>query len=143
MSKMNNPIRALINEAMNIWPTSSSSHAAIGCVLSIGTGVPTVKDLGKNLKDLAKGMKEVLTNSKTVADEFADELDIYQANPLFADMSYFRFDVEHGVGEVSLEEWKHYPIIEQATDDYLKEHRAEIQNCVSAMLQRHGAYVFV
>ena len=97
---VNNPIRALIDEASRIW-SKSSDQLRIGAVVSIGTGLKPIKSIGKNITAVGKALSEIATDTDKTAADFVAELET--TGPKFPKMSYFRFSVPR-IGDTSLEE---------------------------------------
>lgn len=126
---MNNPIRALMDEASRIWGPLDQSR--IGCVLSIGTGVKPISAMGSITPSIAEALSEIATDTEEIADEFVNEL--RQHGPRFPNMKYFRINVEQGVGDVGLEEYKESRRINQATNDYLNKRQEMVDECAKAI----------
>lgn len=125
----NNPIRPLMEEAGYIWPKRK-----IGCIVSIGTGVPECKDVGRKIKPLFETLKAMSVDTEKVAREFkADIRSKYLEQNL-----YFRFNVQQGLGQVGLEEWKEFDRTKVATEDYLSEHWDEVDSCASRICEPSG-----
>ena len=122
----NNPIRSLMDEVAHIWPDRQ-----IDCVVSIGTGVPASYNVGRKIQHLIPALKEIAVDTEKVAREFKEEmrsrLDIY-----------FRFNVQHGLEEVRLEEWKYLNRVKVATQDYLREYWKEVDLCASQICKPVG-----
>lgn len=116
----NNPIRALMEEAKHLWPSGS-----IGCIVSIGTGLGSSKDVGRSIRPLLETMKEISTDTEKVAREFNEEM--------AGQKVYFRFNVRRGLEQISLEEWKELSRIKVATEDYLIEHHRQVMDCASQL----------
>ena len=132
---MNNPIRALMDEASKIWP-QPVDQLKIGCVISIGTGLKPIKSVGDITPTIAMTLGDIATDTNETADDFQAELD--QTGPKFPNMAYFRFNVPQGVSDVSLEEWKEYGRISGATNDYLNKAQKTLKQCIKSMLTRYG-----
>ena len=132
---MNNPIRALIDEASKIWPPPVDQQK-IGCVVSIGTGLKHFTSIGRITPTIARALGDIATDTDETADEFQAELD--RTGPKFPNMTYFRFNVTQGLGDVSLEEWKEYGKIGAATNDYLNKAQKMLDGCINAMLNQNG-----
>ena len=66
----NNPIRPLLDEAKQIWPSRP-----IGCVLSIGTGVALSTNVGRTLKPLMETLKSISTEAEETAREVEREME--------------------------------------------------------------------
>jgi hypothetical protein len=126
---MNNPIGVLVDEASRIWGPTDQSR--IGCVLSIGTGVKPINAMGSITPSIAKALSEIATDTEIIADEFMNEL--RQHGPRFPNMKYFRINVEQGVGDVGLEEYKESRRINQATNDFLNKRQDMVDECAKTM----------
>ena len=131
---MNNPIRALIDEASRIW-SKPSDQLRIGAVISIGTGLKPVKSIGKNIAAVGKALSEIATDTDKTAADFQAELET--TGPKFPNMRYFRFSVP-GIGDTSLEEWKEYRKISQATNEYLTQQQRNVERCITSILTQSG-----
>ena len=117
----NNPIRALMDEKSHIWPDRQ-----IGCIVSVGTGIPASRDVGRTIKPLFDKLKEMATDTEEIAREFAEEIKYkYGAEQKM----YYRFNVQQGLEQVPLEEWKEMDRIKVATQDYLKINWSSIEAC--------------
>ena len=119
----NNPIRVLIDETSHIWPSRQ-----IGCIVSIGTGAPVSRDVGRTLKPLFDKIKEMATDTERVAREFEEEMKHRHGNE---QKVYFRFNVQQGLEQVGLEEWKEMETVRVATEDYQKSHWSQIKVCAT------------
>ena len=119
----NNPIRALIEEKSQIWPDSQ-----IGCIVSVGTGMPVSGDFGKTIKPLLDKIREMATDTEKVAREFEKEMKHKYGNE---QKVYFRFNVKQGLEQVGLEEWKEMERITVATQDYINSNWGWIEACAT------------
>ena len=113
----NNPVLEVMDEAASIYGNSRP----IGCVVSIGTGHPGIIGLAKpdtfqrflptQLVDVLKRIATDCQNTARGMDRrFAKVPDVY-----------FRFDVTHGAGTISLEEWKKMGDVVSHTRAYLQD----------------------
>ena len=66
------------------------------------------------------------TDTEKVAREFEEEMKHRHGNE---QKVYFRFNVQQGLEQVGLEEWKEMETIKVATGDYLKSHWSQIKAC--------------
>ena len=123
----NNPIRALMDEVRHLWP-----NHGVGCIISIGTGVPAPRDVGRSIKPLLETLKAMSTDTERVAREVKDE--IVYSHP----GRYFRFNVQHGLEGVGLEEWKEMDRVKTVTVDYLQGNWEEVDLCASQLLSTDG-----
>jgi hypothetical protein len=126
----NNPIRPLIDEAKHIWP-----HRDIGCIVSIGTGMLIPRDVGRTIIPLFESLKQMATDSEKTADEFREEMKIKHG---VDQKVYFRFNVQHGLAEISLEEWTKAARVKVATLDYIGKKRGQINACASRLYKPTG-----
>ena len=141
---LNNPGRLLLAEAARIWKDDNDhfSRGDIGQFLSLGTGKPKIMRLNsdndnmieKALKDIAekagvpvnviKLLQAIVTNVERVAHELMDDL---------ARDVYFRFNVEQGLQEIELFQHERQEIMVADTDEYLKEHERDVNDCTLLM----------
>ena len=128
----NNPVRALYDEAKCIW---GESRRSVGCILSIGTGVPALRSTGNNGKSIVESLAAIATDTQQTADEFAAEIGHL---PRTVAPAYFRFNVDHGLQSINLEEWKDFEALSGATDYYLNTHKLEIDMCVDTVMELGG-----
>lgn len=109
-----------MDEVNHLWPGKS-----IGCIVSIGTGKRLSKDVGRSVRPLLKTLREISMDTENVAREFNEEISYrYPERKM-----YFRFNVHHGLEQVSLEEWKDMGRIKIATEDYLNEQWRQVDDC--------------
>ncbi len=127
----NNPIRLLIDEARHIWQPTRE----IGCIVSIGTGVHASRDVGRTLKPLFESLKDIATDTERVAREFREETKHRYG---VEQKVYFRFNVQHGLEDVGLEEWKELDRTKLATQDYTSDKSSEIAACASQLHNPSG-----
>ena len=123
----NNPIRALMDEVRHLW-----SNRGIGCIISIGTGVPAPRDVGRSIKPLLETLKAMSTDTEKVAREVKDEIACSYPG------GYFRFNVQHGLEGIGLEEWKEMDRVIIVTVDYLQENWEQVDLCASRLLNTDG-----
>jgi hypothetical protein len=57
----NNAIRLLLDEARHIWRQTRE----IGCIVSVGTGVLTSKDIGRTIKPLFESLRDMATDRES------------------------------------------------------------------------------
>lgn len=108
---LNNPVEVVLDEAKAIWPDAISR---IQCIVSIGTGVPDLKDFGDNLKEVVDTLKAISTETEETEKRFFK----YHRNLGVGDR-YFRYNVQHGLGDIDLDQHKAAQI-EAATERYLQ-----------------------
>lgn len=136
----NNPVEEVEGEAANIWCSETGDlKPLVKCFISIGTGNPGQKPSENNmLKSLSKTLAEIATETEDTERKF-----IAKWAHNFDQKRYFRFNVDQGLQEVGLAEYRGLRTIESATDQYLK-HQAQIsrvRDCVLNLRQKQSVYI--
>ncbi|KAI4166730.1 MAG: hypothetical protein LQ343_007804 [Gyalolechia ehrenbergii] len=115
--RFNNPARLVLEEAMKSFGGASK----LGCLVSIGTGHPGTIGLSqpdafqKILPiEMVGVLKRIATNCEETAHELAGR---FRQSP----DRYFRYSVSHGIGRISLEEWKKMNEVQVHTKAYMEE----------------------
>lgn len=128
----NNPIRQLWAEAKEIWSTEPLEEN-IRCIISIGTGIPSLKKFGKGILDLGKSLLSIATETETTAELFHQE-----HSNLDDEGRYFRFNVPDGLADIGLEETSEKNTIVDMTDHYLSTATVHkrIKMCAKALAER-------
>lgn len=113
----NNPAQLALSEALKIFGDASK----LGCLVSIGTGHPGIIGLSqpdafqKFLPTAMVGvLKQITTNCEQTAHELAGR---FRKLP----NHYFRYSLSHGVGNISLEEWRKMNEVQVHTKAYMEE----------------------
>lgn len=134
----NNPARLVIGEAAKIWRDEDDrfDRNRIGCLVSLGTGYPTVARLETGRlqneilsrvgipADAIKVMQSIITNTQPVANQLRDDL---------SDDVYFRFNVEQGLQAVELFDWEDLEIVRVDTSNYLLQRENDVDRCTRSM----------
>ncbi|KAK0738831.1 hypothetical protein B0T18DRAFT_253543 [Schizothecium vesticola] len=123
----NNPINHAFWETHAIW----GRDANIGCILSIGTGAPSVTSIGIFGHQIARACIKIATQTEqTAADFIRNHQHQYPVN-----RSYFRFNVPHGLEEIQLDEWQHLDRIDACTRDYVNDPLVSpsLEKCAEAL----------
>lgn len=123
----NNPIKAVRNELRQEFPGRPG-----GCIVSIGTGVHRTQSLGKTLVAIAKSCATIATNVEAAHQEF--KTNECGAGGPFQD-KYFRFNVDQGLQDIKLHEWKRMEAMESNTRHYLKINQLELDKCIECLVQ--------
>jgi hypothetical protein len=127
----NNPIRLLMDEARHIWPEPRE----IGCIVSVGTGILASRDIGRSIQPLFESLKGMATDTEKTAREFKEEMKHkYGVNQKV----YFRFNVQHGLEQVGIEEWKELDRTKVATEEYLMKEWSQVDACAAQLHQPTG-----
>ncbi|KAJ4291720.1 hypothetical protein N0V90_009615 [Kalmusia sp. IMI 367209] len=136
----NNPVKQVASEAADIWFEEEGDpglQTNIKCFLSIGTGHPGVNPVKdeKAFKFLSTTLVQMATDTQQTASEFAD----FWRGPL-DNGRYFRFDVQHGLQEVGLEEYKKKGDIQSMTRSYLaeRENQQSVRDCVKQLKDKQS-----
>ncbi|KAF2802729.1 FabD/lysophospholipase-like protein [Mytilinidion resinicola] len=122
----NNPVNVVWDEARDIWQSDSPLEDDVQCVVSIGTGVPSVRAFGGSLLEIGETLKAMATETETTAEAF-----LRRYTRLHSEERYFRFNVLSGLGDIGLEEAAKRPEIVTATRRYLssEEPKKNLENC--------------
>ena len=134
--RCNNPVNQVIEEAR----TLSGDKYNLGCLISIGTGHPGVNGLSEPdsfQKILPTEMIRVLKRAATDCESTAQDL----AKRFKGHEDYFfRYNVTHGAGSISLEEWKRMADVETHTKAYLEQMdvSSSIDRVVNILSQSRG-----
>lgn len=136
----NNPVDELEGEASDIWCKETGDlKPLVKCIISIGTGNPGKKAIeDKMLGFLSKTLVRISTETEETAKKFiARWRDHYDAK------RYFRFNVEQGLQDVSLAEYKERPKIETATEIYLTDQTQvfRVRDCIRNLRQKETVTV--
>ena len=115
--RFNNPAQQVLSEAFAVFGGDSK----LGCLVSIGTGHPGTIGLSQPdafqkilPTEMIGVLKRIATNCEQTAYELAGR---FRQLP----NRYFRYSVSHGVGSISLEEWKKMDEVQVHTKAYLAE----------------------
>ncbi|THU98322.1 FabD/lysophospholipase-like protein [Dendrothele bispora CBS 962.96] len=127
--RCNNPAEQVREEAKRLF----GENRTVGVFVSIGTGHPGTIGLSKPdvfqrllPSQLISTLKNIATDCESVADQLATRYG--------EESVYFRFNVTHGVGQISLEEWEKISEIVTHTRAYLQDSR--ISAYVDSVAQR-------
>lgn len=113
----NNPIQELMIEAYNLWSKKRPSWRIednLQCVVSIGTGMPSLKPFGDKLWDVPQTLLAIATDTERTAEKWQRSHDT-----LFKEKRAFRFNVISGLEDIALEESKRQGDILAATKRYI------------------------
>ena len=128
----NNPIRQLWTEAGFVWGRPLDDK--IACLVSIGTGKPSLGDFGPGAIDMGKRLLAVSTESEKTSNQFYDDY----RHSLVKSGRYYRFNVEKGLENIGLEEAKEKSRIIRATKEYLKNGETfdKMEQCSNSLATR-------
>lgn len=128
--RRNNPIQeAMVEiEREKYWPGKQ-----IGCVVSLGTGAAEIKGVSKNLLGFLRGSVDIMTDSETIADDFAASM---MGKNLASSRRYFRFSVPQGMSDLELDEYKETEKMSALTIEYLRKMTSgnDVNSCARSLL---------
>jgi predicted acylesterase/phospholipase RssA len=125
----NNPINEVWTEAQDMWPSLQNK---LQCLVSIGTGVPSLSAFVRNdLSIVGKMLVQIATESEGKAEMFRRdkrELDEYG--------QYFRFNVTSGLKDIGLESSEQLGLILATTRRYIESQfvHKELQACAKMLI---------
>jgi hypothetical protein len=120
----NNPCEVLIEEARSLFPEAPEM-----LVLSIGTGLGDVVEISNSRASILNALKAMASESTKVANR------LKRAHVGRTD--YFRFNVDRGLQDVTLAEWKESSKILGHTLNYVNDHKDELAQCAKAFSAAH------
>lgn len=136
----NNPVDEVEGEAANIWsPDKSDLKPLVKCFVSIGTGHPGKKALEDNIaKFLSRSLVGIATETEETERKF-----IARWARHYDEKRYFRFNVDHGLQEVGLAEYKEQGRMEATTDEYLRHsvQKFRVRDCIENLQQKQCVYI--
>ncbi|KAK3167171.1 hypothetical protein OEA41_010297 [Lepraria neglecta] len=110
----NNPVYELWNEAQDIWP-SGLLEDNVRCLVSIGTGLPSLKPFTDDLISVGQSLLAIATETEKTAERFSRD-----KSGLDDKGRYYRFNVLRGLEDVGLEDSKGKNVTIAATDRYVE-----------------------
>jgi hypothetical protein len=129
-SRLNNPVKAALQEAVTIFPGRS-----VSCVLSIGSGGQGITGFeGTSTTGLAKLLKKVVNDGEPISDEVAKELSDKE-------VFYCRLDVDHGLQDIGFGDFERLGEVRTHTVKYLQKHDVmqRVDRLVQILDRRPGA----
>ncbi|OWT42401.1 protein kinase subdomain-containing protein [Pochonia chlamydosporia 170] len=128
----NNPVDEVEGEASNIWCSETGDlKPLVKCFISIGTGNPGKKPFEDSMiKFLGQTLVQIATETENMEKRF-----IARWARHFDEKRYFRFNVEQGLQEIGLEEYKKKGPIQAATEGYLTHitQKFRVRDCILNM----------
>ena len=136
----NNPVDEVEGEAANIWCSESADlKPLVKCFLSIGTGNPGIKAFEESVfKFLGQTVVGIATETEETEKKF-----IAKWRKHFDDNRYFRFNVDQGLQDIGLEEYKKQGPIEAATNRYLvnQAQKNRVRDCIQNLRLKQSVYL--
>ena len=128
----NNPVWEVWNQAQLMWgPEPLGSR--IKCLVSIGTGVPSLKPFRDDVFHIGKSLLAIATETEQTAERFRRD-----KSHLDDSGRYYRFNVDRGLEGIGLEESKRRKEIAAATRRYVGSQGVfkQMQACADNMAGR-------
>jgi hypothetical protein len=126
----NNPVMEAMDE---IESEFGVTDADIACLVSIGTGISKTEFFHDDLKSVAEACAKIATETEETEATFR-RVHAALGKPLHE--RYFRFEVDQGLQEMGMEEWKKMSQVFSVTTAYLNSGpRQEIMGRCAALLQ--------
>lgn len=122
----NNPCEVLIEEAARRFPGDRWMQ-----VVSIGTGLGDVVSIGDTRRSIISALKKMATTSRAVAGRLNDRFG-------GDDDQYFRFNVDKGLEDTTLSDWRKASSISAHTRNYLNDNKRAIDRFVDVFLGGHN-----
>jgi predicted acylesterase/phospholipase RssA len=128
----NNPIAQVWNEAQLIWGPEPL-EGKVQCLVSIGTGVPSLKPFQDDILNIGKTLIAIATETEQTAEQF-------RRDKSYLDSSgrYYRFNVMRGLETIGLEESTKKTEIAAATRRYVQSQEIlmQMQACANNIAGR-------
>jgi predicted acylesterase/phospholipase RssA len=121
----NNPVRELWDQAQLTWGPEPLERQ-IKCLVSIGTGVPSLKPFQDDALHIHKTLAAIATETEQTAESFRREKALLDNTG-----RYYRFNVARGLENIGLEEAKKAKEMAAATRRYIasQEVHKQMQSC--------------
>ena len=137
----NNPIYEILTEAGDTFKEGDDWKLEdnIMCLVSVGTGMPTLKPFGDNLIQIGKSLLAIATDTEKRAEDF------HRHHPHMAKQHrYFRFNVLRGLEDVGLEDASKTDQILASTRKYLQTEAvfSAVEACAEKLNERESASQF-
>lgn len=133
-TRANNPISYLWTEAGDNWGLHDGDlEKNIKCLVSIGTGIPSLKPFGPEFLQIGKALKEIATDTEEEAGLFQEH-----HTTLFQTKRAFRFNVIRGLEDIGLEQVSKWGAIKAATRAYVRSEDVfvRLEECALNLRQR-------
>ncbi|KAF2786451.1 FabD/lysophospholipase-like protein [Melanomma pulvis-pyrius CBS 109.77] len=109
----NNPVREVWDQAQLVWGPEPL-EGRVKCLVSIGTGVPSLKPFKDNILQIGKTLVAIATETEETAERFRRERLLLDSTG-----RYYRFNVLRGLEDIGLEESKKVEEIASSTRRYI------------------------
>jgi predicted acylesterase/phospholipase RssA len=128
----NNPVREVWDQAQLLWGPEPL-EAKVKCLVSIGTGVPSLKPFKDDVLHIGETLIAIATETEQTAERFRRERAL-----LHSTKRYHRFNVVRGLEDIGLEEAKKVKEMAAATRRYIssQEVQQQMQACAGSVAGR-------
>jgi hypothetical protein len=128
----NNPVHEMWGQAQLVWGPEPL-ESKVKCVVSIGTGVPSLKPLKDDVLHIGETLAAIATETEQTAERFRRERPLLDSTG-----RYYRFNVARGLEEIGLEEARKVKEMAAATRRYigLQEVHKQMQACAGSIAGR-------
>jgi hypothetical protein len=130
----NNPVNYLWSEAGDVWGDGEGlEEHRVMCLVSVGTGSPSLVPFGPDVASVAKALKAISTDTEVTASMFQKH-----HSKLFTNGNAFRFNVVAGLESVGLHEVAKWEDIAAATRAYIEEQETfiKLKRCALMLQER-------
>jgi hypothetical protein len=135
----NNPVDEMEGEASNIWcPETGDLKPLVKCFISIGTGNPGIEPFKDSMINFAAHtLLQIATET-----EYTERKFIARWVKHFNEKRYFRFNVEQGLQDVGLHEYKKQGLIQSVSEKYLThaERKCKVMDCIQNLKLKESVY---
>jgi predicted acylesterase/phospholipase RssA len=136
----NNPVDEVEGEASNIWCSETGDlKPLVKCFISIGTGNPGKKAFEDSMiKFIGQTVVEIATETENTERRF-----IARWAKHFDQKRYFRFNVDQGLQNIGLDEYKKKGAMEAATEGYLTHmtQKFRVRDCIQNLRLKQSVYI--
>ncbi len=136
----NNPVDEVEGEASNIWCLETGElKPLVKCFVSTGTGNPGKKPFEDSMiKFLGQTVVDIATETEKTERRF-----IARWAGHFVGKRYFRFNVDQGLQNVGLDEYKKKGAMEAATEGYLTHfaQKLQVRDCIQNLRLKQSVYI--
>ncbi|USP73984.1 FabD/lysophospholipase-like protein [Curvularia clavata] len=134
----NNPVRQLWDQARLVWG-SELLEGRVKCLVSIGTGVPSLKPFKDDVLHIGKTLIAIATETERTAEQFQRD-----RQELDSTGRYYRFNVVRGLEDIGLEEAAKVKEMAAATRRYISSHEVykQMQACAGNIAAREYSGVY-
>lgn len=139
-TRANNPINVIWTEAFDTWREGDDwkLEENVKCVVSIGTGIPSLKPFEDDPVNIDKTLLAIVTDTEALAEDFQR----HHTN-LYKEHRYFRFNVLRGLESIGLEEATKKEI-RAATREYVQTETVfnQLEACALNLHERECASLY-